>query len=490
MTDVNEIFELDGVMSQKDKELVTKAYEFAKKAHEGTLRKSGDPYFIHVFETSKTLARIGMDAKTIAAGLLHDTLEDTTVTEEEMEKEFGIEIVKLVNGVTKLGKVKYRGRERHVESLRKFFMAMADDLRILIIKLADRLHNISTIEHLPEEKRKRIAIETIEIHARLADRIGMGMLKGDLEDYAFPYAYPKEYAEVVKLLEIRKATNEKELMDVTNILSKELTEQKIKIFEIDQRVKHKYSLWKKLERYNMDIDKIYDIIAIRVVVGTIGECYHTLGIIHKLWNPLPGRIKDYIAVPKPNGYRSLHTTIFTGNGGILEIQIRTQEMHAEAAYGIAAHFVYKEHGIKNKKKNAEPVEKKLEWIDQLKELQKVVAEPAKFLEHLKTDFFRDRIFIFTPKGDVVDLPEDSGTIDFAFAIHSDIGFHVSGAKINGKLSPLSTKLKNGDIVEIIVSKNSHPASKWLDYTKTSLAKRHIRSYLEENSLYNKFFGKK
>lgn len=477
-------------LNDEDKKLIEKAYVFAEKAHEGQKRNSGEPYFNHVFETAKILAEFGMDAKTIVAGFLHDVLEDTPTPETELEKEFGKEIVTLVNGVTKLGKMKYTGAERHVESLRKFFMAMANDLRILIIKLADRLHNIRTLQYVKPEKQKRIALETIEIHARLADRIGMRKLKGELEDAAFPFLYPKEYEETEKILEANSKSNQKELDLVTNEIQKTLKEQGVNIIEISSRAKHKYSLWMKVKRYDMNIDRVYDIVALRVIVDDIENCYRVLGIIHGLFQPVPGRIKDYIATPKRNGYRSLHTTIFTGNGGVVEIQIRTPEMHAEAAYGIAAHFIYKEMG-KGAHSSSEPIDKKLEWIDQLKELHKIVDKPAKFLEHLKMDLFQDRIFVFTPKGDVVDLPADSSPIDFAYAIHSGIGNHAQSANINHKISPLNTKLKNNDIVEIIVNKKANPSSKWLTYAKTTMAKKHINAYLKDNSLLSKFlsFGK-
>jgi guanosine-3',5'-bis(diphosphate) 3'-pyrophosphohydrolase len=491
MPDIEEIFKLIPKITKLEKSMLQNAYDFAKKAHEGQKRNSGEPYFIHVFETAKTLAAIGMDIKTIMAGFLHDTLEDTDTSEESLEKEFSHEIVHLVNGVTKLGTLKYRGAERHLESLRKFFLAITEDLRILIIKLADRLHNVRTLQYVKPEKQKRIALETIEIHARLADRIGMGKLKGYLEDAAFPFAYPKEYEEVEKLMKEKSEMNKKNLDEVADLLVKELKNQKIHIVKIDQREKHKYSLWSKLKANDMDINKIYDIIALRVIVDTVEDCYRVLGIVHGTWRPLPGRIKDYIAIPKPNGYRSLHTTIFTGNGGIVEIQIRTPEMHAEAAYGIAAHFVYKEGEKKKHKGNEDQPEKNLEWIDQLKELQKVVGEPTKFMENLKMDLFKDRIFILTPKGDVVDLPDESSAIDFAYAIHSDIGDHAQNAIINGKMSPVTTKLKNNDIVTIMVNKKANPSSKWLDHTKTTMAKKHINTYLKSHSLLSKFlsFGK-
>lgn len=484
-----EIIELiEGEVPKKDLDLIQKAYSFAERAHEGQKRMSGEPYFSHVVETAKILAKLGMDAKTIAAGLMHDVLEDTEVKEEEMQKEFGEEIVFLVNGVTKLGTLKYRGHERHVESLRKFFVAMANDLRVVIIKFADRLHNLRTLEYVKEEKRKRIALESIEVYAPLANRLSMGKLKNEIEDAAFPYAYPKEYAQIEEILKERKDIYQEQLVEIKAELEKILKNQKIKIVEITSRVKSKYSLYKKLVRYQMDIEKIYDIVALRVVVENIGDCYKVLGLIHSLWKPLPGRIKDYISVPKPNGYRSLHTTIITNSKSIAEIQIRTREMHAEAAYGIAAHFAYKENGGKNNNQNKNS---KFKWIDELKELNYTPDKPKQFLEHLKMDFFNDRIFVFTPTGDVVDLPEGSSPIDFAYAIHSELGNHISSSKVNGKMVQILSELKNGDIVEIIDKKDAHPSSKWLDYTKSSIARKHIKSYLEKNSLLNKLksYGK-
>jgi len=480
MPNIKEILDLmQKTPNEKGIKLISRAYEFAEKTHEGSERKSGEPYFVHVFETAKNLARFGMDAKTISAGLLHDTLEDTNINENELEKQFGKEITFLVMGVTKLGKVKYHGEKRHIESLRKFFLAMAEDTRVIIIKLADRLHNVSTLKYLPPEKQKRIALETIEIHAPLANRLGMGKLKGELEDYAFPYAYPKEYKEMEDILKQRKDTGEKYLKKIHKSILKELVKNNVRVLKTNYRVKNKYSLYKKLLKYDMNIDKVYDVIALRFIVPTIEACYRVLGIIHASWKPLPKRIKDYIASPKPNGYRSLHTTIFTGDDRAVEIQIRTMEMHNEAKYGIAAHFCYKE-SLKTKEDN------KAEWICELKELQKNIADPNTFLENLKVDFFKDRIFIFTPKGDVIDLPEGSTPIDFAYAIHSDLGDHANSVTINNKFSSLYVPLSNNDIVKITTKETSHPTSKWLENAKTTIAKKHIRSYLEKNSLLNKF----
>ncbi|MFA5778453.1 MAG: RelA/SpoT family protein [Candidatus Paceibacterota bacterium] len=479
MTNVKEITDLiERGVNKKEEDLINKACEFAEKAHSGQKRLSGDPYFVHVFETAKILAKLGMDVQTIVAGLLHDVLEDTTTKEEEIKKEFGDDVLFLIKGVTKLGTLKYRGHERHVESLRKFFIAMANDLRVVIIKFADRLHNLRTLEFVREDKRNRIAIESIEVYAPLANRLGMGKLKGYLEDAAFPYAYPKEYTQIEEIIKEKKGLYERHLTEIRERLEKELAKNKIKLIETDYRIKHKYSLYKKLLRYDMDIEKIYDVVALRVVVDTMEECYRVLGLVHSIWNPLPGRIKDYIAVPKPNGYRSIHTTIFTGLGGVAEIQIRTKEMHAEAAYGIAAHFAYKEQGHKKVKDD----KNKFKWVEELKELKYSPDDPKKFIDHLKMDFFNDRIFIFTPKGDVIDMPEDSTPLDFAYAVHSDIGDHTSAAKINSKMLPIFSKLKNGDIVEIITKKDSRPSNKWLEYAKTALAKKHIKSYLEKNSL--------
>ena len=466
-----------GGVCKEEQDLITRAYEYAKKAHEGQKRKSGEPYFIHVVATAKILASLGMDATTIAAGLMHDVIEDTPVTAEDMEKEFGEEIVFLVNGVTKLGTVKYRGYDRHVESLRKFFMAMAQDLRVVIIKFADRLHNLRTLQHVKEEKQKRIALESIEIYAPLANRLGMGKLKSKIEEEAFPYAFPKEHKEVTNMLAKRENAYMRDIKAIKSELEKTLKEEGVGVEEISHRVKTQYSLWRKLQRYDMDIEKIHDIIALRVVVHTVEDCYRVLGFIHSHWKPIQGRVKDYISIPKPNGYRSLHTTVLTGKHGIAEIQIRTPEMHAEAAYGIAAHFAYKENGHKK----AEEDKGKFEWIEQLKDVQYKPKKPKTFFEPLKMDFFSDRIFIMTPKGDVVDLPEFSTPIDFAYTIHSDIGNHVSGAKVNGKMTQIFSELKNGDIVEIMTKKDAKPSRKWLDHTKTTLARRHIRSYLEKHN---------
>ncbi|MDP6387717.1 MAG: HD domain-containing protein [Candidatus Pacebacteria bacterium] len=503
-----------------DKEFITKAYKFAEHAHKDQRRNSRDLYIVHLCETAKILAGLGMGVKTVAAGLLHDTIEDVGVTEEQLRKKFGDEILYLVQGVTGLGMLRYRGQKKHAESLRKLFVVTSQDIRILIIKLADRLHNMRTLQYNNKESQKRNALETLEIYAQIADRLGMGQMKGELEDLAFPYVYPDKYQEVRKLRKQRGKETLKRLVKIDKSLKKELAKNEIINFRTDYRMKQLYSLYQKLERKEHNIEKIRDISALRIIVPTVSDCYKILGIIHGLWRPLPGEIKDYIAFPRPNGYRSLHTTIFTGDGGIIEIQIRTEEMHKESEYGIASHISYKG-GLEGKRKKTnllwfrdlfssrirgrikqfqdKRAEKKIKkkstkkqrenayekpkysiskvpaWIKQIAEEQKSVPESEEFLEDLKSDFFSHRVFVFTPKGDVIDLPADSSPIDFAYAVHSDIGNHVFGTKVNDKLVSLDTKLKNGDIVEIETKESSHPTRKWLDTAKTSVAQRHIRS---------------
>lgn len=469
-----------------DRTLISGAYDFALAKHEGQMRNSGEPYFTHALAVAQNCAKLGMDIETIIAALLHDTLEDTDATEEEISEAFGVQILFLVKGVTKLGKLKYQGEERHVESMRKFFVAIAEDLRVLIIKLADRLHNVQTLEYVRPDKRSRIALETIAVHAALAGRLGMGKLKGMLEDYAFPYAYPKEYQKTKIIMDTEAQEGNETIVKVRQAVEKAIADFQIKNTIIESRVKHLYSLYKKLIKYNMDIQQIYDIVALRVNVDSVADCYQVLGIIHMLWKPIPGRIKDYIALPKPSGYQSIHTTVIT-EYGIVEIQIRTHTMNKEAEMGIASHFLYKEDTFAN---GAKPSRKKLGWLDELKELQSIVRKPSRFLEQLQMDMFKNRIFVFTPKGDVIDLPEDASPLDFAYAVHSKMGEQTSSARVNGKMAPLGAKLQNGDIVEVITQKNAHPSSKWLDYAKTNIARRRIRAYIAEHGgLLEKFLVK-
>ncbi len=483
----------------QDRDLILRAYTFAAEAHKDQKRFSGDPYIIHPVATALSLAEIGMGSKTVAAGLLHDTLEDAGTNADVLEKEFGKEIRFLVEGVTKLGRFKYRGAERHRESLRKLLVATGKDARVLIIKLMDRLHNMHTLEHVPEAKRQRIALETLEIYAAIAHRLGMGVIRRELEDLAFEHGYPEEYAKTKKLLSERSKETLDRLDKMVRTLRKEFAESKITKFRTDSRVKGLYSLYRKLNRKEGDIEKIYDIAALRIIVEDVATCYRVLGLVNNLWQPLPNKIKDYIAFPKPNGYQSLHTTVFTGDGGIVEVQIRTEEMHREAEYGITAHVVYKE---RPGAQSHETGRSSFDWIRSLmpsfrrseeKEKPRYVSlEGPEWLEGLsdedddpdfettlKTDIFMQRVFVFTPKGDVVDLPAGASPIDFAYAIHSDIGDRVFAAKVNGKLESLDSVLHNGDIVDIQTRKSAKPTKKWLDFAKTTLAKRHIRASLEK-----------
>lgn len=492
-------------MHQKDAEsvaLVSRAYEFSKEAHANQTRYSGQPYFLHPAEVSYSLAQIGMDAQTIAAGLLHDTMEDAGASAASIEKEFGSDILFLVRGVTKLGALRYRGLQRHTESLRRLFAATAQDIRILIIKLMDRLHNAQTLEHVPKQKQERIAHETLEIYAPIADRLGMSVVKTALEDAAFPFAYPREYEKTRELSRERKKENEKRLEKAEKDLKRKLAEAHLLNFRTAARMKGIYSLFRKLERKDWDITKIYDILALRLIVTSVADCYAALGVVHKHWRPVPGKIKDYIAFPKPNGYQSLHTTVYTGDGGALEIQIRTEVMHREAEYGIASHVTYKEdHNYVSaprggglawirqfwgsaRKPPLEPDEPEPSrhedvprWVRELAQVHDAMKESDEYLESLKTDFFSHRVFVFTPKSDVIDLPMHATPIDFAYAIHSEVANRMAGALVNGKMVSLDTPLRNGDLVEIVTKPSAKPSRKWLDYAKTTLAKKMIRAAL-------------
>lgn len=462
---------------QQTIELARRAYEFAHTAHQGQKRSSGEPYFNHCLATAQTLMDMRLDAKTIIAGLLHDVAEDTRYTLQDIKKNFGEEIAFMVEGITKLGKIKFRGDQQKIENLRKMFLAMAEDVRVVLIKLADRLHNMNTLQFVPLEKQKRIALETLEIYVPLAHRLGMGEIKGHLEDLSFQYLYPKEYKWVIDNLSEKYQEREKYIERITPVIQQELNKENINPLKIDARAKHYYSLYKKLLKYDMNFEKIHDLVAVRIVVDTIEECYGALGVIHKLWKPMPGKIKDYIALPKPNGYQSLHTTVFCLDGKITEFQIRTVKMHDEAELGIAAHWLYAEKG--KPKTGIKLDDKRFSWVSQLRDWQNEVSGSQEFLESLKIDFFKDRIFCLTPKGDAIDLPENASPIDFAYHIHSDIGDHCSGAKVNGKMVPLSHILQNGDVVEILTQKKHVPSRAWLEFSKTSIAKNRIRHSLKK-----------
>lgn len=496
-----------------DRELIKRAYSCAQNAHKDFKRLSGEPYMIHPASIAYKLAAMGMEPKTICAGLLHDTIEDTSVSPEDIEREFGEEILFLVDGVTKLSSVRYYGTDRYNESLRKLFIATSQDIRVLIIKLVDRLHNMETLQYISPEKQLRIARETLEIYAPIAHRLGMGKIRKELEDLAFPYVYPKE-SKFVKDSLIEKYGNAEEILEKERrVLQKRLTDKNMFNFKTSYRVKGMFSLYNKLKRKEWNIDLVYDLMAMRVIVENVNDCYRALGIVHELWRPLPKRIKDYIAFPKPNGYQSIHTTVATRSGAILEIQIRTKKMHQEAEFGVASHILYKEPKIDKIKtksfsfsslvpslfrpfSNRETrLEKKTEetttetphtqkiprWISQIGQLyHKDSANPtSEFVEDAESDFFKNRIFVFTPTGDVVDLPLGATPIDFSYAIHSEVGNHTSGARVNRKLVSLETELKNGDIVEIETKKSAKPSSKWLNHAKTSIAKKKIKSFVEK-----------
>ena len=458
---------------------IRQAFELAKEAHEGQNRLTGEPYITHPVEVALILSNLNLDASSIIAALLHDVPENTTVTLAEIEKKFGSEVTYLVNGVTRLAKVRLRGSHEpgYVENLRKMFVAAAQDLRVVLIKLADRLHNMRTLDALPKNKAQNIAEETLEIFAPLANRLGIGGIRGELEDLSFPYVYPDDYKKLMG--KITSAFEERRIYvdRATKEIKKILDEGKIKILGIHGRVKHIYSLFIKLKKYKTeDPSQITDLVALRIIVPSTSDCYGALGLIHEKFKPLTGRIKDYISVPKPNGYQSLHTTVFGPEGKVLEIQIRTPEMHEYAERGIAAHWAYTESG---KKGHFMPGQKHA-WIKQLHELQGALqTDPKEFLKQLKLDFFQHRIFCFTPKGDVIDLPSGSTPIDFAFSVHSDLGYHCHGAKINGKMVKISEKLSNGDVVEIITTKNPVKMSRdWLHLVKTAKARERIRKALK------------
>lgn len=488
---------VSGYLSKHDVSLVAKAFDFAQKAHVGQLRRTGEPYIIHPLATALILAEYRLDATTIAAALLHDVCEDTPVTLQTIQQTFGPEIAVLVDGVTKLSRVRlkknwqisYKGYhashqsenfetfDRHVETLRKMFLAMSRDIRVVLIKLADRLHNMETLGALPPDKRRRIAQETLEVFAPLANRLGIGQLRGRLEDLAFPYAFPEEYTNLKTRLGTTIERRQKYIERVRRILLKRLAGIGIRA-EAHARVKHIYSLWRKLQRHDHNFDKIYDLVAARIIVPTVEDCYRTLGLIHQIWRPLPGRIKDYIATPKPNGYQSLHTTVFALNGTITEIQIRTPEMHQRAEYGIAAHWAYKETEAPSRDYDQRPAPSP-NWIRDLARSEKTSATTGEWRTDLRLDFFQDRIFVFTPHGDVLDLPAHATPIDFAFGVHSALGQHCTGAKVNGKLVPLSHPLQNGDIIEILVNQHKvTPKRDWLLSAKTNRARSQIRRTLE------------
>lgn len=479
--------ELLSINPNFDIELIEKAYRKAEAYHQNQLRKSGEPYLVHPVEVAKILADLGMDENTIVAGLLHDTVEDTSYSEQELKDDFGEEVALLVDGVTKLGSLVYESKEeRQAENLRKMFLAMSKDIRVLIIKLADRLHNLRTINYMSEEQIKEKCKETLEIYAPLASRLGIYKMKFELEDIALKQLDPEAYYNLVSQVKIKKQKREDNINKVIAEIKDSLNDLNIQ-YDITGRSKHFYSIYRKMKYQNKQLDEIFDLTAIRIIVDTIKDCYAVLGIVHTMWKPIPGRFKDYIAMPKPNRYQSLHTTVIGDNGEPFEIQIRTYEMHKIAEYGIAAHWKYKE-GIDSK---TDKEEVKLSWLRQTIEWQKDMNDPKEFMETLKVDLFSNQVFVFTPKGDVIELPAGSTPLDFAFKIHSAIGAKCVGAKVNGKMVPIDHTLKNGNIVEIITSSNSKgPSIDWLKIAQSSNARNKIRQWLKkENKSDNTDKGK-
>jgi len=465
-------------MDNPDLAMVEKAYKYADDAHDEQYRVSGEPFVEHPLGVAIILADLELDIVSIVASLLHDVVEDTGISSEEIEREFGAEVAHIVDGVTKLTRMQFKTKaDQQAESLRKMFVAMAEDIRVVLIKLADRLHNMRTLNYLKKEKRKEKSKETLEIYAPLAHRLGMSKIKWELEDLSFRYLKPEIYYEVSHKIQANRKQREKDIKEAIETLKSTLKNHDIEA-DIYGRPKHLYSIYNKMKRKEVEFDEIYDLTAVRVLVENVKECYEVLGIIHEIWKPMPGRFKDYIAMPKSNMYQSLHTTVIAPNGDPLEVQIRTYEMHKTAEYGIAAHWRYKEGKVGDEK-----FEEKLSWLRRLLEWQKDLQEPQEFMETLKIDLFEDEVFVFTPEGDVVSLPRGGTPVDFAYHIHTEVGHRCVGAKVNGKIVPLEYKLKNSDIVEILTSKKSNgPSRDWLKFVKTKKAKENIKSYAKKTTL--------
>lgn len=454
--------------SPTEAEIIHRAYTFAENAHTGQKRDSGEDYITHPLAVAQILTDFNMDYETVVAGLLHDVLEESNYKIETIEKEFGSKISFLVQSVTKLHRVSYSGEKGFIENFHKMILATAKDIRVVLIKLADRLHNLETLETFKGNK-ERIAHEALEVYAPLASRLGMGELKGIMEDYAFPYVYPEDYKNLLEFVKDQIAENKKYTEKIKPTVEKLLKENNINYVRLSARAKHLYSLWRKLQKYEFNLERIYDLVALRVIVPDIVSCYETLGVLHKYWQPLPNRIKDFIALPKPNGYQSLHTTVFCEDSKITEFQIRTEEMNKNADYGIAAHWSYKE--------SKNPLAKKYSWLHQLSEWQNQDLNSEDFWENAKIDFFKDRIFVYTPRGDVIELPEEATPLDFAYAIHSDLGDKCIQAKVNGKIMAITHTLNDGDIVEIVTGKNQKPSRDWISFVKTSKARTKIKERL-------------
>ncbi|RKY86128.1 (p)ppGpp synthetase, partial [candidate division KSB1 bacterium] len=460
---------------QADLELIKKAFYYSYKAHKGQLRLSGKPYFEHPLEVARILVKLKMDVNTIIAGLLHDVVEDTGINMKDIEEEFGGQIAYLVNGVTKIGELIFEKREvRQAENFRKMLLSMAKDLRVILIKFADRLHNMRTLDFLPEKKREQIALETLNVYAPLAHRFGIATIKWELEDLSFKYLEPEIYRALDRKIKESRKEREEYIESIKKPLKKELEKMGISA-EIDGRPKNFYSIYRKMQSRNQSFENIYDLHALRIIVNKIEECYFALGIVHTLYNPVQGRFKDYIAMPKLNGYQSIHTTVLGPEGKLIEFQIRTIEMHKTAEFGIAAHWKYKEG-----KTTDDELDRHLSWMRQLVDWQIDTFDPMEFMEILKIDLYQDEVFVFSPKGDLFKLPKGATPIDFAFAVHSDVGLHCIGSKVNGRIVPLNSELKSGDTVEIITSPNQKPNQDWIKFVKTSKARSRIKRWIRDS----------
>src|SRR5215469_6667229 len=457
-----------------DLSIIRKAYELSERYHAGQLRASGEPYLMHPIEVALVLAEMKMDPQAIAAGLLHDSVEDTSITIEEIEKQFGEQVAHIVEGVTKISKIDFAsGEERQAENVRKMLLAMVDDIRVVIIKLADRLHNMRTLEYLPRERQEKIAHETMEIYAPIAHRLGMGKLRGELEDLAFRYMDPHAYKEVKDAVEARTRAGESFLQHVLKIIREKVKENSIDA-KVESRVKRLYSIQQKLLRQRIAVDQVYDLLAIRIITKSVRDCYAVLGAIHQLWPPVPGRIKDFIAMTRPNLYQSLHTTVIAENGTPFEVQIRTEEMHKTAEEGIAAHWKYKDGPVAAKD------EERLAWLRQVMEWQQEMTDPGEFLSTLKIDLYPEEVYTFTPKGKIVILSRDATPVDFAYSIHTEVGHACVGARVNGRMAPLRQKLRSGDIVEIITQSGHTPSRDWLSFVRSSRSRQKIKHWLNEH----------
>jgi GTP diphosphokinase / guanosine-3',5'-bis(diphosphate) 3'-diphosphatase len=460
---------------EADLEMLRRAYVFSAFEHKGQVRHSGEPYMVHPLEVADFLADLKLDAVAIASGLLHDVVEDTLTSIERISELFGPEIAHVVEGVTKISTIPFSSsEERQAENFRKMLLAMVDDIRVILVKLADRLHNMRTLHHLPEERRVKIAQETLDLYAPIANRLGMSKVKNELEDLCFRYLEPKAYESLRGRVESRRRTAEVLIDELKGTIIAKLTEAQVSYVEIDGRIKRLYSIWRKLNKQKIDLDQVYDFVALRIITRSVKDCYGTLGIIHNTWSPVPGRIKDFIAMPRPNGYQALHTSVVSERGTPFEVQIRTQEMHQQAEEGIAAHWKYKEGRVGDQRD-----EQFFQWMRQLLEWQQEVRDPQEFINNLKVDLYPEEVYIFTPKGEVKALPRGATPLDFAYAIHTDVGHRCVGARVNGKMVPLRTRLKNGDIVEIVTQAGHSPSRDWLNYVVTSRARQKIRHFVQQ-----------